>query len=111
MLASVDASRATPEYVYQYLRSAAGQHALLANVSQTGVPAIARPTTSLRAIRVLAPPLSVQEAFARFAGTAMGCLDAQLWESRGLASIRAKLVERLFSPSPSTLSDVRARTA
>ncbi len=102
MLASVDTARATAEYLYQYLRSTVGQHALLANVSQTGVPAIARPTTSLRAIRVLAPPLRVQEAFSRFTGTVVSRLGAQLQECHALTLIRANLLERLLSPSPSS---------
>jgi len=49
MLLSVNQDVATPRYVYEFLRSFSGQHALLANTSQTGVPAIARPTSSVRA--------------------------------------------------------------
>jgi type I restriction enzyme S subunit len=46
MLLSVDTDQATPRYVLELLRSEGGQHALLANTSQTGVPAIARPTSN-----------------------------------------------------------------
>lgn len=58
ILLSVDPDMVTPRYVYEFLRSPGGQHALLANTSQTGVPAIARPTSSVRAIRLLKPPLA-----------------------------------------------------
>jgi type I restriction enzyme S subunit len=99
MLVSVDGARAIAEYVYQYLRSTVGLQALLANVSQTGVPAIARPTTSLRAMRLLAPPLRVQEAFGSIAGPAMTRLAANMHESQSLTLIRARLLEHLLSPS------------
>lgn len=52
MLLSVNPSLATPRFIFEYLRSPAGQHQLLANTSQTGVPAIARPTTSAKAIQL-----------------------------------------------------------
>jgi restriction endonuclease S subunit len=63
MLLSVNREMATPRFVFEFLRSPLGQHALLANTSQTGVPAIARPTTSLRSIRLVLPPIKALECF------------------------------------------------
>ncbi|WP_048190702.1 restriction endonuclease subunit S [Methanobacterium sp. SMA-27] len=48
-----------PFYVFYYLNSKLGQDLLLMNTSQTGVPAIARPTTSLKQIKIPIP--SIQE--------------------------------------------------
>ncbi len=47
-------SRALPEFVTLYFRSPEGQHQLLANTSQVGVPSIAQPVTYLRTIEI--PP-------------------------------------------------------
>ena len=45
-----DRSKAIPEFVALYFKSPEGQHQLLANTSQVGVPSIARPVTYLRTI-------------------------------------------------------------
>ena len=47
-------SKAVPEFVTMYFRSPEGQHQLLANTSQVGVPSIAQPVTYLRTIEI--PP-------------------------------------------------------
>src|SRR5262249_12619196 len=44
MLVRPDPIRLPSHFLYQYLTSPIGQHSLLANTSQTGVPAIAQPT-------------------------------------------------------------------
>jgi type I restriction enzyme S subunit len=97
MLLSTDRQAAAPPYVYYFLRSLLGQHALLANASQTGVPAIARPTTSLRAIRLLAPPMPVQSEFERFLCPPMNGRDRLASESLSLIDIRNELLPGLVS--------------
>jgi type I restriction enzyme S subunit len=59
-----DPQRADPMFVFYYFKSPQGQHALLANTSTTGVPAISSPLTTLRAIRIPIPPLPEQRAIA-----------------------------------------------
>lgn len=51
-----------PYFVYYYFKSKYGQHALLANTSTTGVPAISRPVTSLKNISMPVPDISYQNA-------------------------------------------------
>ena len=64
-----DRSKAIPEYVTMFFKSREGQHQLLANMSQVGVPSIARPVTYLRTINIPLPPLSEQRAIAHVLGT------------------------------------------
>ena len=64
-----DRSKAIPEFVAMYFKSHEGQHQLLANASQVGVPSIAQPVTYLREIEIPLPPLSEQRAIAHILGT------------------------------------------
>ena len=57
---SVDETKANPYYINYFLRSPLGQHRLLLNASQVGVPAIARATKSIKDIEIPLPPLFIQ---------------------------------------------------
>ena len=57
MKLTCDPEQADALFVYYYFKSPEGQHALLANTSQTGVPAISQPVTSLKGIRLRLPSL------------------------------------------------------
>ena len=50
-----------PYYLYYFLISPLGQHRLLENSSQVGVPAIARASTSVKEILVPVPSLNIQK--------------------------------------------------
>jgi type I restriction enzyme S subunit len=97
MLASADEAITTPRYLYEFLRSAGGQHALLANTSQTGVPAIARPTSSLRSIQCVSPPVQVVKAFDALVDSADQRRAGINVESRTLAALRDMLLPKLLS--------------
>jgi type I restriction enzyme S subunit len=97
MLLSVDPAIATPRYVFELLRSSAGQHALLTNTSQTGVPAIARPTTSVKSIQVLRPTRAVLESFDRLLDPLIALTNCVTGETRTLASLREALLPGLVS--------------
>lgn len=64
-----DRSKAIPEYVVTYFKSREGQHKLLANKSQVGVPSIAQPVTYLRTIEIPLPPIPEQKRIARIQGS------------------------------------------
>jgi type I restriction enzyme S subunit len=97
MLLSADPERASDRYLFEYLRSRAGQHALLANTSQTGVPAIARPVSSVKAIRLVRPPIPVVDAFQQLAEALASRETHNDTESCSLAELRDALLPRLLS--------------
>ena len=50
-----------PEYLVYYFHTPTGQHKLLSNASQVGVPALARPSSTFQQIEVVLPELSIQK--------------------------------------------------
>ena len=64
MKLTCDPDLADPPYIYYFFKSPVGQYALLMHTSQTGVPAISRPVTSLKSIRLPLPPLPEQRVIA-----------------------------------------------
>jgi len=60
MKLTCDESQITGEYVFYFLKSPIGQRMLLRNTSQTGVPAIAQPLTSLKNIPLPVPDFDEQ---------------------------------------------------
>jgi type I restriction enzyme S subunit len=98
MVLSVLPNKATPAFLYCYLISSEGQHRLLANTSQTGVPAISRPTTSVRAMEILLPDsIRIIEAFDDTVRPLMRKNSANVSLLRTLAELRDTLLPRLIS--------------
>ncbi len=87
-----DLTKAIPEFVALYLKSPEGQHQLLANTSQVGVPSIAQPVTYLRTIRIPLPPLSEQRAIAHVLGT----LDDKIELNRRMNETLEEMARALF---------------
>lgn len=58
---TLDQTKINPYFANYFFRSRLGQHRLLANASQVGVPAIAKASTSVKEILVPCPELSVQQ--------------------------------------------------
>jgi type I restriction enzyme, S subunit len=92
MRLACDQTKALPEFVFYFFRSPIGQHALLANTSQTGVPAISRPVTSLKAISLRLPPLGEQRAIAHILGT----LDDKIELNRRTSNILVAMARSLY---------------
>ena len=53
--------RIMPEYLAYYFHTRKGQHKLLSNASQVGVPALARASTTFQEIEIEVPPVIDQE--------------------------------------------------
>jgi type I restriction enzyme S subunit len=58
---SLDDNKVNPYYVYYFLNAPIGQHRLLMNASQVGVPAIAKASTSVKEILIPLPDKDYQD--------------------------------------------------
>ena len=54
-----------PEYLVYYFHSRLGQHKLLSNASQVGVPSLARPTSTFQKLTISIPPVAKQKEIAK----------------------------------------------
>ncbi|MFA7269894.1 MAG: restriction endonuclease subunit S [Sterolibacterium sp.] len=97
MVLSARSKIVSGRYLYEFLRSPIGQQALLANTSQVGVPAIAQPTTSVKAIRVAAPPVAVLRTYDLATKSLFDHASSVEKQSATLAKIRDELLPRLLS--------------
>jgi type I restriction enzyme S subunit len=86
-----------PEWAIYFFRSPLGQHLLLANSSQVGVPSIARPVTYLRSIKIVVPPLPVTREFAEVIDKIHHRVMANRNQLKTLATLRDTLLPRLIS--------------
>ena len=100
-----DPSKAIPEFVVLYFRSPEGQHQLLANTSQVGVPSIAQPVTYLRTIGVKLPPLPEQRAIAHI----LGKLDDKIELNRRMNETLKEMALALFKSWFVNFDPVRAK--
>ena len=100
-----DRSKVLPEFLATYLRSPEGQHQLLANTSQVGVPSIAQPVTYLRTLRVPLPPLPEQRAIAHV----LGSLDDKIELNRRMNQTLEQMARALFKSWFVDFDPVRAK--
>lgn len=66
--------RVFPEFVVYYFHTREGQHQILSNKSQVGVPALARPTTTFQSLTLPLPSLAVQKKIIQI----LSCLDDKI---------------------------------
>ena len=107
MKLTCDLQKTVPLFLYYYFKSPHGQHALLANTSQTGVPAISRPVTSLRNIRLTLPPLPEQRAIAHI----LGALDDKIELNRRTNQTLEAIARALFKSWFIDFAPTRAKAA
>jgi len=100
-----DLRKADPAFVSYFFHSPEGQHKLLANASQTGVPSIARPSSYLKTIELSLPPLSEQRAIAHILGT----LDDKIELNRRRNQILEAMARALFKDWFVDFGPVRAK--
>ncbi|TBM20512.1 restriction endonuclease subunit S [Hafnia alvei] len=84
-------------YLACFFHSHDGQHKLLANASQTGVPSIARPSTHLKSITLIIPKMNVQNIFDSY----IMVWNAKIMKAReniiNLTKLRDTLLPKLIS--------------
>ena len=102
-----DRTRAIAEFVTAYFKSPEGQHKLLANASQVGVPSIAQPVTYLRTVEIPVPPLPEQHAIAYILGT----LDDKIELNRRMNETLEAMAHALFKSWFVDFDPVRAKMA
>lgn len=97
MLLSVDEERMSSRYLFEFLRSEIGRRLLLSNTSQVGVPAIARPTGSVKGIPLLVPQKTVLNAYDKLLAPLLGELVHRTKSSETLTELRDTLLPKLLS--------------
>lgn len=97
MFVRVNVELVSPLLAYFHFRAGRAMRELLAATATTGVPAIAQPTTTLKRIRVLVPPVEVSRAFEVVVGPMMAKAAAATRESETLAALRDCLLPKLLS--------------
>ena len=100
-----DRKKVIPEFLMSYLRSREGQHQLLANTSQVGVPSIAQPVTYLRTLNVPLPPLPEQRRIAHILGT----LDDKIELNRRMNETLEEMARAIFKDWFVDFGPVRAK--
>ncbi len=105
MKLTCDRAKVEPLYLYYFFKSPGGQHALLMHTSQTGVPAISRPVTSLKSIRLSLPSLPEQRAIAHILGT----LDDKIELNRRMSETLEAMARALFKSWFVDFDPVRAK--
>ena len=98
-------SEAIPEFIVAYFKTPEGQHELLANASQVGVPSIARPVTYLRSIEIPTPPIQEQRDIAHILGT----LDDKIELNRRMNETLEAMARALFKSWFVDFDPVRAK--
>ncbi len=100
-----DRSQVLPEFLVAYFHSPEGQHQLLANTSQVGVPSIAQPVTYLRTLEVPIPPLPEQRAISHILGT----LDDKIKLNQRMNQTLEEMVRAIFQDWFVDFGPVRAK--
>ena len=100
-----DTTKIIPEFLTLYFKSREGQHQLLANTSQVGVPSIAQPVSYLRTIAVPVPPLDEQRRIAHILGT----LDDKIELNRRMNETLEEMARAIFKDWFVDFGPVRAK--
>lgn len=92
MKLSLDKMKVLPLFVYYFFQSPIGQHRLLSNTSQTGVPAISRPVNTLKKIKIPIPSLDIQKKIVLL----LSKLDHKISYSKDMIANIDQLTQILF---------------
>ena len=83
---------ARAEFIVYYFHTREGQHKILSNASQVGVPALARATTTFRQLEVRVPPLPVQDKIVGI----LSALDSKIENNNKINANLEAQAEALF---------------
>ena len=98
LVLTANPDRVESSFLYHHLISPTGQDQLLSNTSQTGVPAISSPTTSVKSIKILLPSkIEVLQAFESQVKVSIARVSCGVAENRALVDLRDALLPKLIS--------------
>ncbi len=89
---SLDRKKVNPYFVNYFFKSHLGQHRLLTNASQVGVPAIAKASTSVKSIQVPCPSLKEQN----YVVSVLRTLDRKIELNRKMNVTLESMAQALF---------------
>lgn len=101
--ARLNPKRAVPEFYFYYFLSPQGQAELLKNISTVGVPGLAQPVATIKALSVPHPPLATQRAIAQV----LGVLDDKITVNNRIASTAHGLGQALSASAHKTAELVK----
>jgi type I restriction enzyme S subunit len=104
---TLDQEKVNPYFVYYFLRSPVGQHRLLMNASQVGVPAIAKASTSVKAIMVPCPEKEIQDKIVKI----ILDLDHKIHNNRQINQILESMAQTIFKSWFVDFEPVKAKIA
>lgn len=96
-----------PEFITYYFKTPEGQHRLLANANQVGVPSIARPSSYLKTIEVPAPSIEEQQVVVRN----IKALDAKIRLNIGINQTIEAMAQAIFKSWFVDFDPVKAKIA
>ena len=102
-----DTSLILPEFITYYFKSPEGQHKLLANANQVGVPSIARPSSYLKTIEVPTPSIEEQQIVVRN----IKALDAKIRTNRHINQTLEAMAQAIFKSWFVDFDPVKAKIA
>ncbi len=92
-----DLSQISPLFMVYFFRSPLGQHKLLANASQVGVPSIARPVSYLKSIELVTPPSLLVDKYDEIVRPLHHRITSARTEIETLSGLRGTLLPKLLS--------------
>jgi len=84
------------KFLFYFFKSEKGQHELLQNESQVGVPSISNPLTSLKSVNILLPPLPEQRAIANVLSSLDDKIDLLHRQNKTLEALAETLFRQWF---------------
>ena len=95
-----------PEYLVYYFHTNAGQHKLLSNASQVGVPALARASTTFQTLEIDIPDVTEQRKIVDFLETIREKIELNNAINNNLEQQADALYQTFFSPKSGTQGKV-----